>query len=299
MSRPCLNGKSGWTAGTPTSAESAAPRSASCQVGHTSVCPSRCATRRWRPDRPPWFADPRRRRTSLRRLHRHALARTAFTPCCLHSQGRANSFDGNGTLTPDAPGAEPPDQYDYDPDNPVPTLDGNNSTWTMMKFAEPIYPGPVDQRPLEGRDDVLVYTTPELERDLEVTGPLEVILYAASSARDTDFTAKLVDVYPDGRAIHIAEGILRARHRHSLARVEFLQRGEPDQFRIALAPTSNLFARGHRVRLEIYSSNFPRFDRNLNTAESIATGTSIQIARQTVLHSSEYPSHILLPVVPE
>jgi putative CocE/NonD family hydrolase len=227
------------------------------------------------------------------------LARTAFTPYYLHSQGRANSLDGNGTLAPDPPGAEPPDQYDYDPDNPVPTLGGNNSTWTMMKFAaEPVYPGPIDQRPLERRDDVLVYSTPELERDLEVTGPLEVILYAASSARDTDFTAKLVDVYPDGRAIHIAEGILRARHRHSLARVEFLQLGEPELFSIALAPTSNVFARGHRVRLEISSSNFPRFDRNLNTGESIAAGTRIQIARQTVLHSSQYPSHILLPVIP-
>ncbi len=113
-----------------------------------------------------------------------------------------------GRSRPSRSGAEPPDRYDYDPDNPVPTLGGNNSTWTQMKFAmEKILPGPIDQRPIERRDDVLVYTGPPLERALEVTGPLEVILYAASSARDTDFTAKLVDVYPDGRAIHLAEGI--------------------------------------------------------------------------------------------
>ena len=132
-----------------------------------------------------------------------------------------------------------------------------------------------------------------------MTGPLEVVLYAASSARDTDFTAKLVDVYPDGRAIHLAEGILRARHRKSMRTVEFLERGEPDEFRIALAPTSNVFAKGHRLRLEISSSNFPRFDRNLNTGESIATGTRIETARQTVLHSTNYPSRIVLPIVPD
>jgi hypothetical protein len=228
------------------------------------------------------------------------LARTAFTPYYLHSQGRANSINGNGTLTPDPPGDEPPDQYEYDPDNPVPTLGGNNSTWTMMKFAaEPIFPGPLDQRPLERRDDVLVYTTPPMSEDLEVTGPLSVVLYAASSARDTDFTAKLVDVHVDGRAIHIAEGILRARHRKSMESVEFLEAGEPTEFRIELAPTSNVFLRGHRLRLEISSSNFPRFDRNLNTGEDIATGTRFQIAHQTVIHNSRYPSHILLPVILE
>ena len=194
------------------------------------------------------------------------LARTVFTPYYLHSQGRANSLHGNGTLTPDLPGDEEPDEFDYDPDHPVPTLGGNNSTWTMMKFAaEPIYPGPIDQRTIERRDDVLVYDTGVLEADLELTGPLEMLLYASSSARDTDFTAKLVDVYPDGRAIHISEGILRARHRKSLESVEFLQPGEVDEFRIAMAPTSNVFLRGHRLRLEISSSNFPRFDRNLNT----------------------------------
>ena len=228
------------------------------------------------------------------------LTRTVFTPYYLHSQGGANTLYGNGMLTPDEPGNELPDQFDYDPNNPVPTLGGNNSTWTMMKFAaEPVYPGPIDQRSIERRDDVLVYTSPALEADLEVTGPVDMVLYASSSARDTDFTAKLADVYPDGRAIHLAEGILRARHRKSLTSVEFLQPGEVEEFRISLAPTSNVFLRGHRLRIEISSSNFPRFDRNLNTDEAIGFGTTWKIAHQTVLHTSQYPSHIVLPIIPQ
>jgi uncharacterized protein len=227
------------------------------------------------------------------------LARTVFTPYYLHSQGRANSLHGNGTLTPDPPGDESPDHFDYDPQNPVPTFGGNNSTWTMMKFAaEPVYPGPIDQRPIERRDDVLVYTGSELEADLELTGPIDMVLYASSSALDTDFTAKLVDVHPDGRAIHIAEGILRGRYRKSFEHTELLEPGEVDEFRIALAPTSNVFMKGHRLRVEIASSNFPRFDRNLNTGGDIATGTSWQIAHQTVIHNSRYASHIILPVIP-
>jgi hypothetical protein len=151
---------------------------------------------------------------------------------------------------------------------------------------------------LERRDDILVYTSDVLDADLEVTGPLEVVLYAASSARDTDFTAKLIDVFPDGRAIHLAEGILRARHRMGVDRAELLERGEVTEYHIELAPTSNVFQTGHFIRLEISSSNFPRFDRNLNTGEGIATGTRMQVAHQTVLHTQEYPSHILLPVIP-
>ncbi len=231
--------------------------------------------------------------------HEWPLARTQWTPFYLHSRGHANTLYGDGTLDQEPPGDEPADRYEYDPDNPVTTLGGNNSTWTLMKFAQDkIYPGPIDQRPLERRDDVLCYTSRVLEQDLEVTGPLEVVLYAASSARDTDFTAKLVDVYPDGRAIHLAEGIRRARHRASLERVEFLEPGEVTEYRIELAPTSNVFKVGHRLRVEISSSNFPRFDRCLNTTDDIGWGTQRQVARQTVLHTSAYPSHILLPVIP-
>lgn len=238
-------------------------------------------------------------RNEWRFEHEWPLARTTFTPYYLHSRGRANSLIGDGTLSPDPPSNEPPDHFAYDPDNPVPTYGGNNSTWTLMKFAaEPIYPGPIDQRAIERRDDMLVYTSAALEEDMEVTGPLAVVLHASSSARDTDFTAKLVDVYPDGRAIHIAEGILRARHRNSFETVEFLDPGDPAEFRIELAPTSNVFLRRHRLRLEISSSNFPRFDRNLNTGEDIATGTRWEIAQQTVLHTTRHPSHIILPIIP-
>lgn len=168
-----------------------------------------------------------------------------------------------------------------------------------MKFAaDQIRPGPIDQRPVERRDDVLVYTSPVLEQDLEVTGPLEMVLYAASSARDTDFTAKLIDVYPTGHAIHLSEGILRGRHRRGFEQADLLEPGEVDEFRIEMAPTSNLFRKGHRLRIEISSSNFPRFDRNLNTGESIATGTRMAVANQTVVHTAAYPSHILLPIIP-
>jgi putative CocE/NonD family hydrolase len=227
------------------------------------------------------------------------LARTVWTPYYLHSNGRANTFYGDGALSPELPTDEPADRYSYDPNDPVSSLGGNNSTWTWVKFArDPLFPGPIDQRPIERRDDVLVYTSAVLEADLEVTGPLTVVLYAASSARDTDFTAKLVDVYPDGRAIHLAEGIVRARHRQSMERADFLEPGEVAEYQIQLAPTSNVFRRGHSLRVEISSSNFPRFDRNLNTGESIATGTRMQIAHQTVLHSQSYPSYILLPIIP-
>lgn len=231
--------------------------------------------------------------------HEWPLARTRFTPYYLHSGGRANSLFGDGTLTPDPPGTEPPDRYDYDPERPVPSLGGNNSTgqWTALA-EEPIIPGPVDQRPIERRDDVLVYTSPPLERDLEVTGPVELVLYAASSARDTDFTAKLIDVFPNGYAMNVTEGIIRARYRHSLERPELLAPDEVQEYRLQLYATSNLFRRGHRLRVDISSSNFPRFARNLNTGEDVATGTRMQVARQTVLHSSRYPSHILLPVIP-
>lgn len=227
------------------------------------------------------------------------LARSKFTPYYFHSQSRANTLYGDGTLTPEPPGAEPPDRFAYDPNDPVTTYGGNNSTWTLMKFAaDQIFPGPIDQRPIERRDDVLVYTSRALETALEVTGPVEVVLFASSSACDTDFTAKLVDVYPDGRAIHLAEGILRARHRNGLESVEFLQPNEIDKFHIELAPTSNLFLPSHKLRVEISSSNFPRFDRNLNTGGDIFRDTKMRVAAQIVMHNSSYPSHIILPVIP-
>jgi uncharacterized protein len=222
-----------------------------------------------------------------------------YTPHYLHSHGRANSLFGDGTLTPDPPGAEPPDRFEYDPLRPLPSVGGNNSTgaWTALA-EEPIIPGPIDQRPLERRDDVLVYTGPPLAADLEVTGPVEMVLYAASSARDTDFTVKLIDVHPDGRAMNVTEGIIRARYRHGLERPELLAPEEVQEYRVRLYSTSMVFRRGHRLRLDISSSNFPRFARNLNTGEAVATGTRVAVARQTILHTGHYPSRIILPVIP-
>jgi putative CocE/NonD family hydrolase len=231
--------------------------------------------------------------------HEWPLKRTEFTPWYLHSNGRANSLFGDGTLSMEPPAGEPSDRFNYDPERPVPSIGGNNSTQDWSQSAEePIVPGPVDQRVIGRRDDVLVYTSAALEDDLEVTGPLEIVLYAASSAPDTDFTAKLIDVFPDGYAMNIAEGIIRARYRNDERNPELLEPGEVDDYHIRMYPTSNVFRAGHRVRLDISSSSFPRFSRNLNTGESVATGTTIRIAEQRVLHSTEYPSHVVLPVIP-
>ena len=158
--------------------------------------------------------------------------------------------------------------------------------------------GVQDQRPVEARDDVLVYTSEPMADALEVTGPITVTLYAASSAPDTDFTAKLVDVRADGFAQNLADGIARARYRNSRTSPALLTPGEVSRFTIDLWATSHVFLPGHRIRVEISSSNFPRFDRNLNTGEDQATGTRWQTARQTVFHDPRYPSHITLPVIP-
>ncbi len=218
------------------------------------------------------------------------LARTRYTRCYLHSGGRANAFTGDGRLTSDPPGEEPSDCYDYDPQHPVPTLGGQSM------FLENT--GPRDRTPVECRDDVLVFSSHALERDLEVTGPIRLTLYAASSAPDTDFTATLVDVHPDGKAICISEGIVRARFRDSWEAPTLLTPGRIYCFQIPIWETSNLFRAGHRLRLEVSSSNFPRFDRNLNSGGDAGTETRFRTARQTVYHTPRYPSHITLPVIP-
>jgi uncharacterized protein len=205
-----------------------------------------------------------------------------------------------GGLSRSEPGAdEPGDRYDYDPADPVPTVGGVNSVLTMTQGAQTrILPGPLDQRALERRDDVLVYTSEPLKSDLEVIGPVESVLYAASSARDTDFFVRLCDVYPDGRSISLTEGVIRARYRGSVEgeSVELLEPGEVAEYRFRCYPVANVFRRGHRIRLDVTSSSFPRFSRNLNTGEDVGTGTRMEVARQTLLHTARYPSHILLPV---
>ncbi len=211
------------------------------------------------------------------------LARARNTKFYLHAGGK---------LSAEAPGTELPDRYTYDPADPVPTRGGgtccsaNVTPWGMM-----------DQREVEKRPDILSYTSEVLENDVEVTGPISVVLFASSSAEDTDFTAKLVDVQPDGKAYNLCDGILRARYRASLEKPELLKPDKVYQFSIPAGVTSNVFLKGHRIRLEVSSSNFPRFDRNLNTGADQATGTRGLKARQTIYHQRGRASYVLLPLI--
>jgi hypothetical protein len=159
--------------------------------------------------------------------------------------------------------------------------------------------GPRDQRGVELRDDVLVYSTPVLDRPVEVTGPIELCLFVASSAPDTDLTGKLVDVHPDGRAMILTEGILRARYRNSLREPELLEPGEIYELRLNLWATANVFLPGHRIRLEVSSSNFPRFDRNSNTGGEITreTADQYQPAMNRIFHTAAHPSRLILPII--
>jgi putative CocE/NonD family hydrolase len=200
---------------------------------------------------------------------------TQYRNLYLRSNGHANSIRGDGELSWSAPGTETSvDQYIYDPDNPV-----SSGTQT------------------EERNDVLVYTSSFLTRELEVTGPVKLLLYASSDCVDTDFTAKLTDVYPDGRSFHIAQGILRARYRESVSHPKPLVPGMIYPITIDLLATSNVFLPGHRIRLDITSSKFPAFDRNPNTGEPFGTSSKVRIAHQFVYHSKMYPAHIILPVI--
>jgi len=221
------------------------------------------------------------------------LTRAKNTRFYLHSQGKANSLSGDGTLSNSQPSSEHVDQYVYDPADPAPTRGG-----PLCCDGEHLAPGAFDQRPVEARSDVLVYSTPAFKEDLEVTGPVNVELYASSSAVDTDFTAKLVDVWPNGFAQNLTEGILRARYRSSPSSVECMNPGEIYKLSLDLWATSNVFLKGHKLRLEISSSNFPRFDRNLNTGEDAGHATRWVKATNTVVHDREHPSAIVLPVVP-
>ena len=224
--------------------------------------------------------------------HEWPLARTRYTTYYLDGT-RANGVNGGGLLSSAAPVAEDArDAYVYDPASPVPTLGGNTC-------CSQVPSGPWNQIKAEMRDDVLVYSTPVLEEAVEVTGPIRMKLFAATSARDTDWTAKLVDVHPDGYAQNLADGIIRARYRLGRdAPAALLEPGKIYEYDIDLWATSNVFLPGHRIRVEISSSNFPRFDRNLNTGEDPMTGTRMVTARQTVFRSRHYPSHIVLPVIP-
>jgi putative CocE/NonD family hydrolase len=222
------------------------------------------------------------------------LTRAVETRYYLHSQGHANTLNGDGLLSTSVPENESPDQYDYDPTNPVMTRGG-------ALLMTPEFPaGPRDQTPTESRADVLVYSTPVLEQDLEVTGPITVHLWAVSSAPDTDFVARLVDVHPNGYAQNLTDGIIRARYRNfgQGEAPSLIEPGKAYEYEIDLWATSNLFKKGHRIRLDITSSNFPRWDRNPNTGHAFGEDSELVIAHQTILHDAEYPSYITLPIVP-
>jgi uncharacterized protein len=210
------------------------------------------------------------------------LARTDYKKYYFHSKGKANSLSGDGWMDTTHSTDIVIDKYIYDPNNPVRTIG------TM---------GPFDQHQLEIREDVLVYTTGLLKEDIEVTGPVSAIVYASSSGKNTDFTAKLVDVYPDGRSIRICEGIIRADHRNPSLPPSNIEPGKIYEYTIDLWSTSNVFKKGHQIRVEISSSNFPRFDRNLNSGNYFATDTTVLKAEQNIYHGADYPSCIVLPVI--
>lgn len=220
------------------------------------------------------------------------LPDTDYVEYHLGGDGHAATSDGDGVLSTDAPRGNAADVFRYDPADPVPTAGGR-----MLVMGDPLGCGPVDQAPVEQRDDVLCFTTPPLEHDLEVTGHVSLVLNVSSSALDTDFTGKLVDVHPDGRALYLTDGILRMRYRTALDRPEPLTPGEVYEVRIDLAVTSNVFRAGHRIRLEVSSSNYPRYDRNSNTGGHIATETGFVVAENTVLHGPANPSRLILPVI--
>jgi uncharacterized protein len=219
---------------------------------------------------------------------------TRFTDLYLASDGKANTAAGDGTLETEPPAAgASADEFRYDPRDPVPSVGGHSC---CVRELTPM--GPADQRQVEQRDDVLVYDTPVLTRATEVTGPITVTLYASTSAADTDFTAKLVDVHPDGTAINLNDGIVRARYRDGEETPDPITPGEVTRYEIEVWPTSNLFERGHRIRLEVSSSNFPTYDRNPNTGGSLADSAATVTADQTIYHDADHPSRVTLPIQP-
>lgn len=197
----------------------------------------------------------------------------------------------NGRLSTQPPRGESSSVYRYDPEDPVPTTGGNNCCGT------PTIAGPVDQAPLDGRKDIVRFQSDTLDSAVTIGGPVKMKLFASTDGRDTDWMVKLIDVHPGGKAYPMAEGILRARFRQGLDRPELLETGKPYEFEIDLVGTAVVFQPRHRIRVDITSSNFPQFDRNLNTGEPLGKGTRGRAARQTIWHSSARPSAIVLPVV--
>lgn len=210
----------------------------------------------------------------------------------LSSNGRANTLNGDGALTTTPPGADRPDRFTYDPMNPVPSYGGN-----VCCTGNAIQAGSFDQRKMEAREDILVYTSEPFTEGLELSGAITPTLYVSSDARDTDFTVKVIDVYPDGRAFNLDETIQRMRYRDGYDKRVWMA---PDTvYKVTMQPlnTSNYFAPGHRLRIEVSSSNFPRFDRNLNTGGRNFDESKPVVARNAVHHSTQYPSSVTISVV--
>jgi putative CocE/NonD family hydrolase len=226
-------------------------------------------------------------RNEWRSADQWPLPETQYTEFYLHSGGEANDVDGDGVLSQIAPAAEPADRYSYDPRDPV-----------MSIITMGAGHGPFDQRPLDGRRDILRFATVCLEQAVEVTGPVFLKLFAASSARDTDFTARLIDVRPDGFAQELCYGIVRARYRDSFEAPTLIAPGKVYEYHIEMNPTGNLFLPGHRIRVDISSSDFPNFDRNHNTGGDDYCESTLVTAQQTVFRDAARPSRIVLPVIP-
>ena len=211
----------------------------------------------------------------------------------LGSGGKANTGQGDGRLGPSAPDADRPDAFTYDPLNPVPSVGGN-----VCCTGNAVQAGSFDQKANEARDDVLVYTSEPFADGIELTGPIVPTLYVSSDARDTDFTVKVLDVYPDGKAYNLDESIQRMRYRDGYDKpLVWMEKGKV--YKVVLQPltTSNYFAPGHRIRIEVSSSNFPRFDRNLNTGGNNYDEAKGVVARNSVHHSKQYPSSVTFTVV--
>ncbi|NGQ96518.1 CocE/NonD family hydrolase [Brevibacillus sp. SYP-B805] len=220
------------------------------------------------------------------------LARTEWTRFYLHSQGRANSRFGDGWLSTELPasgGEADADRYTYDPANPVPFI----TDMTSSQIG-----GPDDYAAIERRDDVLVYSTEPLPEEVEVTGPIKMELYAASSAVDTDFMVKLLDVWPNGYAQRLTDGMVRARFREGMDRPSLIEPGRIYKYEIDCWNTSHLFKKGHRIRVEIASSAFPKYDRNLNTGAPLGQSAEMAVAEQVIFHDPDHPSAIVLPLIP-
>lgn len=217
-----------------------------------------------------------------------------MTDYYLNSAGKANSLYGDGVLTTTKPGKDNPDHYTYDPMNPVPSYGGN-----VCCTGDAIdgNGGSLDQQHLETRHDVLVYTTPPFADGVEISGHIETTLYLSSDVKDTDLTIKLIDVYPDGTAYNLDETIQRVRYRNGYEKPVFMEKGKVYKVDLTPLTTSNYFKPGHRIRIEVSSSNFPRFTRNLNTGGNNYDEKTGVVAHNSIHHSAEYPSVVRLPVV--